>query len=158
VYIDYDDYVHLYDPIDQKEFTRLLFEAERIADKYTTGIDGFCKLQKAMPVDDNDREAVKHCIARIVYLLHSINRVQQFGGYEETEHGARGRVISSISSGNESISYSAGTVTAIEKAASDFSVRRGLMAQIVRDYLSGVHDSNGVGLLYMGPYPGGRVC
>lgn len=158
MYIDYDDYVQLYDPIEEKEFTRLVFEAERTMDKYTTGIDGFCKLRNAMPVDEHDRTAVKHCTASIVYLLHSINRVQQFGGWDETEHGVRGRVISSISSGNESISYSAGTATAIEKAASDLSIRRSLVAQTIRDYLSGVHDSNGVGLLYMGPYPGGRVC
>lgn len=158
MYIAYDDYVQLYDPIDEKEFTRLSFEAERMMDRHTTGIDGFCKLRKAMPVDEHDRTAVKHCAASIVNLLYSINRIQQSGGYEETEQGVRGRVISSVSSGNESVSYSVGTASVIEKAASDLSVRRSLVAQTIRDYLSGVHDANGVGLLYMGPYPKGAVC
>lgn len=158
MYIAYDEYVQLYDPIDEKEFRRLSHEADRLMENQTTGIDGYCKLREAMPVDEHDRTAVKYCAAQVVYLLHRINNLQASGGFESTDLGMRGKVISSISSGNESISYSTGTATAIEKAASDLSTRRTLLAQTIREHLSGVHDANGVNLLYMGAYPRRNLC
>lgn len=158
MYITLDEYTQLYDTTDEKAFTRNCAEACRIIDRYTTGADGFKKLKQAFPVDADDAAAVKHCAARLTNLLCQIEQAQTFGGYEATEQGIRGRVISSVSSGNESISYATNAVTAIEKAASDKMVKDAMITNIIRGGLSGIRDANGVNLLYMGPYPRRYVC
>lgn len=158
MYITLDEYTQLYDATDEKAFARNCVEACQIIDRYTTGADGFKKLKQAFPVDADDAAAVKHCAARLINLLLQIERAQAFGGYEATEHGVRGRVISSVSSGNESVSYATNAVTAIEKAASDKMVKDAMITNIIRGGLSGIRDANGVNLLYMGPYPRGYVC
>ena len=62
-------------------------------------------------------------------------------------------MISSVSAGNESISYSVGNATMIDKALSDPTVKEKLFRDTIREGLSGVTDANGVNLLYMGVYP-----
>lgn len=158
MYITLEEYTQLYDATDEKAFARNGSEACRIMDQYTTGADGFRKLKQAFPVDADDAAAVKHCAARLINLLCQIEHAQTFGGYEATEQGIRGRVISSVSSGNESISYATNAVTAIEKAASDKTVKDAMITNIIRGGLSGIRDANGVNLLFMGPYPRGYVC
>ena len=77
---------------------------------------------------------------------------------ENADGTVRSRVISSVSSGSESVSYATGSAarsgtTAIDAAVSDPGARARLLDDIVRRYLSGVKDANGVNLLYMGRYP-----
>lgn len=158
-YIALSEYNELYDPIDERLFNRFSVEASRIMDIHTTGIDNVKKLKIYFPTDEDDAEAVKHCAAKLIYTLNQINQAEvtalESRGYEATEQGMRGKVISSISAGNESISYATNgnsSATAYDAAAKDRTVRDKLLAEIVWDYLRGVSDANGVGLLYMGVY------
>ena len=158
-YIALSEYNELYDPINERLFNRFSVEASRIMDIHTTGIDNVKKLKTYFPTDEDDAEAVKHCAAKLIYTLNQINQAEvtalESRGYESTDQGMRGKVISSISSGNESISYATGgnaSATAYDAAAKDRTVRDKLLAEIVWDYLRGVSDVNGVGLLYMGVY------
>lgn len=158
-YIALSEYNELYDPIDERLFNRFSVEASRIMDIHTTGIDNVKKLKIYFPTDEDDAEAVKHCAAKLIYTLNQINQAEvtalESRGYESTDQGMRGKVISSISAGNESISYATNgnsSVTAYDAAAKDRTVRDKLLAEIVWDYLRGVSDVNGVGLLYMGVY------
>lgn len=158
-YIALSEYNELYDPINERLFNRFSVEASRIMDIHTTGIDNVKKLKIYFPTDEDDAEAVKHCAAKLIYTLNQINQAEvtalESRGYESTDHGMRGKVISSISAGNESISYATNgnsSATAYDAAAKDRTVRDKLLAEIVRDYLRGVSDANGVGLLYMGVY------
>ena len=158
-YIALSEYNELYDPIDERLFNRFSVEASRVMDIHTTGIDNVKKLKTYFPTDEDDAEAVKHCAAKLIYTLNQINQAEvtalESRGYESTDQGMRGKVISSISSGNESISYATGgnaSATAYDAAAKDRTVRDKLLAEIVWDYLRGVSDVNGVGLLYMGVY------
>ena len=64
-----------------------------------------------------------------------------------------GKVVSSVSAGNESISYSVGSDTAINLAVKDLEARKKLIYATIREHLSGAKDANGVNLLYMGVYP-----
>ena len=78
--------------------------------------------------------------------------------YITDESGAlRGKVVSSVSSGSESISYTAKAEsgsTLIDTVLSDKAAQERLYRDTVREYLSLVPDSNGVNLLYAGiPYP-----
>ncbi len=161
-YADYMFYQSIYADIEisQADYNRLAWEASRKMDVATTGIDGVKKLKIAFPTDEEAAETIKRCFCKLVNILYRVElaerTVNQARGYEETENGLRGKVISSVSAGNESISYattSGGTATLIDKALSDKAVQDRLYRDTIFEYLSGVHDKNGVNLLYMGRYP-----
>ena len=165
MYITIEEYSELYDPIEERTFNRLEFDACRVMDIHTTGSDGVKKLKWFFPTNADDAEAVKRCAAKVINLMHQIQSAEesamQAAGYESTESGMRGKIISSISAGNESISYATGgsaSATAIEEATKDMTTRRKMLSQIVMDGLRGVRDANGVNLLYMGEYPRRYLC
>lgn len=159
MYITLDEYSAIYDAMDEKLFKRISMDASRYMDLHTTGIDNVKKLQKYFPKDTYDAEVVKHCAAKIVNFLYQINEAEIAAvaarGYESTEQGVRGKVVTSVSAGNESISYAAGnfSATAIDAAVKDKTVQKAMIGNIIWESLSGVSDSNGVNLLYMGRYP-----
>lgn len=159
MYITYSEYTALYGTIEDKVFELLAFDACRYLDRLTTGADGVKKLKVAFPTDEDDSTAVKHCTAEIVNLLSQIREAELSAsagrGYIQTDNGLQGKVISSISAGNESISFSsAGSAkTVIDNAVADPTAKDQLIYDTVRRYLSGVADANGVNLLYMGRYP-----
>lgn len=162
MYITIDEYTALYDPVghirEAGSFDRLCFEACRHIDRLTTGIDGFKKLKRAFPVDEDDAKAVKHCAAAVIHFLEQIRQVEHLAesarGYTQTENGMQGKVVSSVAAGNESVSYTSHTgqtladVAALEPAARDAKI-----CSLIHEHLSGIADANGVYLLYMGPYP-----
>lgn len=157
-YIDIAYYADLYGLIDEADFKRLSWDACRKVDNYTTGVDGVRKLSVAFPTDEFAAESVRRCCAKLVNLMHQIEQAEKsaasLNGYVETESGLRGKVISSVSAGNESISYAVNhqTATEIDKAVSDATARERLFARTISEYLSGYADANGVNLMYMGPY------
>lgn len=158
-YIRKDYYTGIHGDIADDAFANLSWEACRLLDLHTTGIDGIKKLKVAFPTDEDDSETVKRCACKLVNLLYQIQQAESAAnsvhGYESTEQGMRGKVITSVSAGNESISYSTGNAaaTVIDKAVTDKTVRDSLISTTIREYLSGIADANGVNLLYMGPYP-----
>ena len=159
MYITFDDYKKFYDPIDERLFNRLAFEACRCMDIHTTGIDGVKKLRKHFPTEEDDSQAVKNCAAKVVNLLAQVQEAEaaiaQGRGFTETANGLQRKIISRVEAGNEAISYmesNAGS-TVIDKAVADKSVKDKLVADTIRYGLSGITDANGVNLLYMGPYP-----
>jgi hypothetical protein len=157
-YIRKDYYEGFYGELPEKDFDRLSWDACRMLDLYTTGIDGVKKLKAYFPTDDDDATAVKRCACKLVNTIHQIEVAEAASnsaqGYESTDQGLRGKVITSVSAGNESITYSAkGFETVIQKAVGDEYFKKALMRDMIREYLSGVNDANGVNLLYMGRYP-----
>lgn len=159
MYITFDEYTALYPQIEETVFNRLSYDAGRHIDRLTTGIDGVKKLKTAFPTDEDSVQAVKYCTAKIINLLLQIQEAEKSAslgrGYTQTENGLQGKVISSVSAGNESISFSTGSAqtSAIDAAVSDLTARDKLIYSTVREYLSGAQDDNGVNLLYMGVYP-----
>lgn len=159
MYITFDQFKTLYDSIDEKLFNRLVFDACRMIDNHTTGVDGVKKLQVAFPTDEYAVTAVMHCTGNIVNLLNQIHEAEQTAavarGYTETAQGLQRKIISRIEAGNEAISYSETKLSnsSVDAAVADKSVRDALIASTIKEYLSGVTDANGVNLLYMGPYP-----
>ena len=164
MYITFEEYSELYTPMEEPVFNRLVFEACRVMDIHTTGIDNIKKLQRYFPTDAYNARAVKHCAAKMVNILDQIREAEYSAamarGYTETEQGLQRRIISRVEAGNEAISYSETktTNTAIDAAVADKKARDKLLADVIWEYLSGVEDSNGISLLYMGMYPRGYVC
>lgn len=159
MYITYIEYFNIYDRIDENLFNRLAFDACRVMDIHTTGIDNVKKLQKYFPTDEYNIEAVKHCAAKLINVLFQIHEAEAAAamgrGYTETEQGLQRRIISRVEAGNEAVSYSETKIanTAIDAAVANKTARDKLLAETVWDYLRGVEDANGVNLLYMGKYP-----
>lgn len=158
MYVEYEYYTNLYgtDAIKEAEFNRISWEACKKLDYHTTGVDGVKKLKHFFPIDEGDAESVKRCICKLIDLMYKINiAVDAQSGYMVREDGTvQGKVVSSVSSGSESITYAAGK-SALTSAVADSTVREKLYMDTITEYLSGVKDSNGVNLLYMGRYPRG---
>ena len=155
MYVEYEFYTSLYgaDAIKETEFNRLSWEACKKVDYHTTGVDGLKKLKHFFPSDEEDAEAVKRCVCKLIDTMQKVNLAEDASGYVAREDGTlQGKLVASVSAGNESISYSAGK-NAINTAANDSATREKLYMDIITEYLSGVTDANGVNLLYMGVYP-----
>ena len=154
-YVDYEYYKTLYGEkaLTEADFNRLLWDAEREIDKATSGVDGVRKLQIAFPTSDYDTEAVKRCICALVEFLKQIEDAERnansVGQYTERADG------SSVSAGNESISYAVGKSadTAISNAIKDLQSKDVAVYQFIASRLSGLSDANGVNLLFGGRYP-----
>ena len=155
-YIDYSYYSSLHDTVQEKDFNRLVVAAQHKLDDLTTGVDGVRKLKHAFPVDEEDAQLVRICMAELVNTMYKVEKLEKTASaLTETESGVHSNVITSVSAGNESVDYAEpGAVkNTIGAAVQSTKARNGLYYGIVRDYLSGVPDANGVNLLYMGPYP-----
>lgn len=155
MYADFDFYRGLYGPdsITKAEYDRLGWEAARLIDKHTSGVDNVRKLRVAFPVDEEAAEAVRRCECALVNLLQRIGAAERAGEASAQVNGAAvSGPVSSVSSGAESISYGKAS-GAVSKAAESVRDRSALLDFTVRDMLSGLQDANGVNLLYMGVYP-----
>lgn len=164
MYITYEEYSELYDPIDERIFNRLCFEACRVMDIHTTGIDNVKKLKQFFPEDEADAQAVKYCAAKLINFLDQIREAEVAAAigrsYTETEQGLQRRIISRIEAGNEAISFSEtkAASTVIDAAVADRATRDRMMSDIVWEHLAGLQDKNNVNLMYMGRYPRRYLC
>lgn len=162
LYAEFDTFKSLYgdNALAEKDYNRLAWEACRLIDNLTSGVDGIKKLRIAFPADENDAEAIRRCVCKLVDIANQIETMEKASnaarGFVEREDGTMiSKKITSVSSGSESIHYASDTAagSAISVAASDVSARNALYASTIREYLSGAKDANGVNLLYMGRYP-----
>ena len=164
MYVSFEEYIGMYDLIDGRVFNNLAYEACRVMDVHTTGIDNVKKLKRFFPTDDDSAEAVKRCAAKLVNTLYQIQQAEASAamgrGYTQTDQGLRRQIISRVEAGNEAISYSEtkNANTEIDAAVADRTARDRLLAGIVWDYLRGIEDANGVNLLYVGMYPRRYLC
>lgn len=148
MYIDYADYSAVYSDLTESEFAYKCFIACLEMDKQTKGVDGYSKLDNAFPTDEKNEMAVKVCAIELVHLLNMLDRNENAFGFDVTDDGKYiGKQINSVSSGSESVSYTSGGTS---YKAED---KKKLIYSMIRDYLSGITDKNGVNLLYMGAYP-----
>ena len=157
MYADYEYYQTEYGgKMSADDYKRFGRRAERRID----GITGN-KLQFAYPTNERDMEAVKDCVCELADFLYQIDSynaaaMESLGTVAQADGTVKGKVITSISSGSESIGYSAAgsASTATMEAAKDKKVADTMIYGMVQDGLSGIKDRNGVNLLYAGiPYP-----
>ena len=163
-YVNYEYYKSLYGDkaISETDFNRILWDAEREIDKATSGIDNVQKLKVAFPIKEYDAESVKRCVCALVEFLKQIEDAEKnansVGQLTERADGSlQGKVVSSVSAGNESISYEVGksSNTAISTAIQSVKDRDLVVYEFIASRLRGIADANGINLLYNGPYPYG---
>lgn len=161
-YVNYEYYKTLYGDkeIAETEFNRLSWDAEREVDKATSGVDGVRKLKIAFPTDEYDAEAVKRCICSLIAFMNEIEQAEAAANmstqYTAREDGTmQGKIVASVSAGNESISYAVGKTsdTATSAAIKSVKDKEQMIYQHIASKLSGISDANGVNLLYAGRYP-----
>jgi len=160
-YVTYSEFTEIYGgSVDENTFNILSFDACKIADNVTTGVDGVRKLKVAFPVtDEDDSYAVKRTICDIIHLMAVVKSIEdsanEAGTYVTDENGnIKGKVVSSVSAGSESIHFATGDVkTLAVTLANDLKERKTSYKQIAIDGFRGIKDENGVNLLYMGMYP-----
>ena len=161
-YVDYEYYKFLYGEkaIPEADFNRLLWDAEREIDKATSGVDNVRKLKVAFPTNEEDAETVKRCVCALVEFLKQIEDAERnansLGQYAERADGSlQGNVVSSVSAGNESISYAVGKSadTAISNATKSLQDKDMTVYAFITSRLYGTSDANGVNLLFGGRYP-----
>lgn len=144
MYIDYEYYSSMYKTVPETDFPRICMKAQRKLDNLTTGIDGVRKLAHAFPNDEESAQLVKTCMAELINAMYNAEKLQIV---VTAESGVHSNVITSVSAGNESVHYAA------LNTGSDRTAQEGIYRDLVREYLGGVADANGVNLLYMGRYP-----
>lgn len=156
MYADYDYYTTEYGgKMSADDYKRFGRKAERRIDTITGG-----KLQFAFPTNERDAQAVKDAVCELADFLYQIDQynsaaMESMGTVAQADGTVKGKVITSISSGSESIGYSASgsASTATMEAAKDKKVADTMIYGMARDSLSGVPDANGVNLLFAGAYP-----
>lgn len=149
------------DGVEQRDYTRLAWEADRVIDRHTTGADNVRKLKVAFPTDEDTVAMINRCEYALVNIMYEIETAEaesaKARSYVTRADGTvSSALVSSVSSGSESMSFVATSNapgTSISEAVGSLSARRRLFGDLVREYLSGLEDANGVNLLYMGVYP-----
>lgn len=161
-YATYNDYVQFFGD-DSIPFERFSYEAERYIDNVTTGVDGVRKLKEFFPTDRDDIKAVVYAVCALAHAMYNIEKADENAlsarGFTARADGVVvGNVVTSMSSGSESMSFSTGNTvnSALVNASTDTAARKAYYSDVVQRHLGGVRDANGVPLLYMGVYPRGR--
>lgn len=152
-YITEEAYKAIFGEISSADFLRFSAKAERVMIDHTTGIDGFEKLNEAPPTDEDVLTCLKLCAGDLIHAMSMIADAERSSGMIQRSDGSMSpATVSSVSSGSESITYNTGE-SALSAAVANLKERRALFSGIVRDWLAGTKDANGINLLYMGEYP-----
>lgn len=147
MYADYEYYTTEYGgKVDEPTHRQLAKKADRIIDRNT-----FNRLKYAFPEDEETVEAVKDCECELIDFIYAVNAVSGDAvGLISTSEGFHGKVIKSVSSGSESVTYDNGSDSSYGIASKDKNVFDMMAYQIIRNCLSGLTDNNGIMLLYAG--------
>ena len=95
---------------------------------------------------------VKKAVCAIAEALYWIDVQRRASSAQKAEDGSYHGAVASISSGRESISYSAGGANSsvYAAAATSAEAQTNLIGSIAAQYLANIPDANGVNLLYAG--------
>lgn len=153
MYLSYEEYLMINPKniIDEFDYNAYELEAEMYIDKFTMTIDGVRKLQIAFPADEHSKRAVHTCMAALISKISTIEKVKE--QMLNNSLNGEGGIISSKSSGSESIAYSTSVVSQELQFATDEKKKEEALYNLIRKYLYGIQDANGVNLFYGGCYP-----
>lgn len=112
----------------------------------------FGRLTFAMPTVEAHALKVKKAVCAIAETLSYIDAERLAMAAQRAQDGSYHGVVSSVSSGRESVSYalSGAAASSYAAAAASESARRELIGGVAARYLANIPDANGVNLLYAG--------
>lgn len=153
MYLSYEEYLTINPKniIEEFEYNAYELEAEMYVDKFTMSLDGVRKLQIAFPSDEHNKRAVHSCMAALISKISTIEKIKE--QMITNSLNGEGGIISSKSSGSESVSYSTSVVSQELQLATDEKKKEEAFYILIKKYLHGIQDANGVNLFYGGCYP-----
>ena len=161
-YTDFEFYTTTYhgNVVPEADFPRIADRASDFLDVIT-----FDRLVDGLPSDERTATKVQKAVCAVSDKLYELELAEKQAlsaaagsASSSGSGGATSGVITSKSSGSESISYAspsemangAKTWSAVYQAAGDEEATNNLLYSAARLYLTGVKDNNGVNLLYAG--------
>lgn len=161
-YVDYDFYTTSYfgSVVPQSDFPRVAERASDFVDTMT-----FDRLVDGLPSDERSQKRIKKAVCALVDKIYELdlaekNSVAAAGGNTTTvgTNGSTTGIITSVSSGSESISYatpqqigaSAKEWSAVYAAAGDMQKSNDLLLKTALPLLMGVRSDEGIPILYAG--------
>lgn len=161
-YADYEFYANSFygSAVPEDNFLRLAGRASDWLDTAT-----FDRLVDSLPSSERSQKKIKKAVCSLVEVLYQFEQAKKQASAAasgsssvEVGTGTSTGIVTSVSSGSESISYatpqqagaSAKEWSAVYAAAGDPKLENKLMLDTVRPYLMGVTTDEGVPLLYAG--------
>ena len=147
-YADFDYYQKSYfgDVLTEENAPKWLSRASDELDGPTFG-----RLTFAFPTIEAHAEKVKKAVCAVAEALFYIDVQRRAASAQKAADGSYRGAVASISSGRESISYSANSsATAYAAAAASPVAHAQLINSIAVKYLANIPDANGINLLYAG--------
>lgn len=148
-YVDFTFYFDVFcgNTLNPENAQKYFIEASDEIDALT-----FNRLHYAFPTDELHISKVKKAVCAVADALFLIDVQSKAALLQKSENGYTGGIISSVSSGKESISYANNSTqnSVYALAASNNAEKSKLINEIAVRYLANIPDSNGVNLLYAG--------
>lgn len=153
-YVDYQFYTEKCygDTVPESDFLKYAERASDRIDKIT-----FDRLATGLPENERAQTKIKKAVCAVADALYQIDQIKKasmetVGTVTREDGTVTGKMVSSISSGSESISYATGSSGSMSEsiygqAALDKKVENVLLYQIAAEYLSNVGDKKGTNLL-----------
>lgn len=107
------------------------------------------RLVSAFPIVGAHAAKVKKAVCAVAEALYWIDVQRRASSAYIAEDGSYRGAVASVSSGRESVSYSAGD-SVYAAAATSAEAQTALIGSIAAQYLANIPDANGVNLLYAG--------
>lgn len=154
-YTDYEFYRNKFygDTVPESDFLKYAERASDRIDQYT-----FDRLVDGLPDDERVKTKVQKAVCAVADTMYQIDQIKKasmdtVGTIQKEDGTVVNKAVSSVSSGNESISYATGSNISgnvYAQASMDKKVENALLLNIATEYLAGATNDKGICLLYAG--------
>lgn len=154
-YTDYEFYKSKFygDTVPESDFLKYAERASDRIDRYT-----FDRLVDGLPENERAKTKVQKAVCAVADEMYKIDQVRNalmdnIGTIKREDGTVVNKAVSSVSSGNESISYATGnniSSNVYAQASMDKKVENALLLNVATEYLTGATNDKGICLLYAG--------
>lgn len=155
-YTDYEFYESKFygDTVPESDFPKYADRASDRIDKYT-----FDRLVDGLPENERAKTKVQKAVCAVADAIYQIEQIKNasmdtVGTIQKEDGTVINKTVSSVSSGNESITYATGnnavSNSVYTQASMDKKVENALLLNVATEYLAGVTNDKGICLLYAG--------
>jgi hypothetical protein len=154
-YTDYEFYKSKFygDTVPESDFLKYAERASDRIDQYT-----FDRLVDGLPDNERVKTKVQKAVCAVADTMYQIDQIKKasmdtVGTIQREDGTVVNKAVSSVSSGNESISYATGnniSSNVYTQASMDKKVENALLLNVATEYLAGATNDKGICLLYAG--------
>lgn len=154
-YTDYEFYKNKFygDTVPESDFLKYAERASDRIDQYT-----FDRLVDGLPENERVKTKVQKAVCAVADTMYQIDQIKKasmdtVGTIQKEDGTVVNKAVSSISSGNESVSYATGSNISgnvYAQASMDKKVENALLLNVATEYLAGATNDKGICLLYAG--------